>query len=32
MLTIGFDAQPVSITDLKALALAHFGVDVARAA
>ena len=32
MLTIGFDAQPASITDLKALALAHFGSGVARAA
>jgi hypothetical protein len=32
MLTIGFDAQPASITELKALFLRHFGVAVARAA
>jgi hypothetical protein len=32
MLTIGFDAPPASITELKGLLLAHFGVDVARAA
>jgi hypothetical protein len=32
MLTIGFDAPPASITELKALFLRHFGVAVARAA
>jgi type I phosphodiesterase/nucleotide pyrophosphatase len=32
MLTIGFDAAPASITELKALFLRHFGVAVARAA
>src|SRR5207248_11618522 len=32
MLTIGFDEQPESITDLKGLFLRHFGVGVARAA
>jgi len=32
MLTIGFDAPPASITGLKGLLLAHFGVGVARAA
>jgi hypothetical protein len=32
MLTIGFDAPPASITELKGLLLAHFGVAVARAA
>ena len=32
MVTIGFDAPPASITELKALFLRHFGVAVARAA
>jgi hypothetical protein len=32
MLTIGFDAAPASITELKTLFLRHFGVAVARAA
>jgi hypothetical protein len=32
MLTIGLDEPPSSITGLKALVLAHFGLGVARAA
>jgi Type I phosphodiesterase / nucleotide pyrophosphatase len=32
MLTIGFEEPPSSITELKALFLSHFGVEVARAA
>ena len=32
MLTIGLGAPPASITEIKALVLAHFGVGVAQAA